>query len=238
MHFWNAILTKLVVFLCCKTVGVFYLLTSFQVPKWVWLQLFPEVLDPNVFYVRWNLMELAFLAVLGEICFQGLCKWDNPQTSKGKYIVCQGMAHSKSILMTYFNFFLVLCLSNLASSPCIENTPIPSSHFSGTWWPHAASGQDRAMTHGKTFRFRPSGGKEHRRLCDFLMKHRKGSRGFSQLPFSTNPLQLCLFSSVSWEWKCLPLLASRKFGKDFWEGKETPEVQFQAHPPPIHGCHD
>lgn len=54
------------------------------------------------------------------------------------------------------------------------------------------------LTHGKTFRFRPSGGKEHRRLCDLLMKHRKGSRGFSPLPFSTNPLQLCLFSSVSW----------------------------------------
>ena len=54
--------------------GSFYLLTSFQVPKWVWLQLFPEVLDPDLFYVRWNLMKLAFLAVLGEICFQGVCK--------------------------------------------------------------------------------------------------------------------------------------------------------------------
>lgn len=70
------------------------MLSSFQVPKWTLLQLFPEVLDPYPFYFR-NLIEVAFLVGLEEICFQGVCKLDNPQKSKDKYIVHQVVSHSK-----------------------------------------------------------------------------------------------------------------------------------------------
>ena len=49
------------------------------------------------------------------------------------------------------------------------------------------------MTHLKTFRFRPSGGKEHRGLCDLLMKHKKDSRGFSPSPPSPLILFYCIY---------------------------------------------
>lgn len=120
-----------------------------------------------------------------------VCKWDNPQTSKGKYIVCQGMARSKSILMTYLNFCSVLCLWNLASSPCIENTHIPSSHFSGARWPHAASGRGK----GGELVERHSGldpqEEEHRKALWPFDEAQKGSRGSPSCPSS-----LILFNCV------------------------------------------
>lgn len=91
-----------------QTAGDLGLRMSFQVFEGPLLQPFPDLLDPDLFDFTWNLTGLAFLAGLGEICFQGPCKLDNPHTQKGKgkSIMPLEVSRSKILLTKCFN-----CLS-------------------------------------------------------------------------------------------------------------------------------